>query len=128
MKRRLPLALLLPAIATLLAFTVPRADVTGTWIVSGVSPSGPVRSTVRLAQVDSTLRGDIEIAQVGWSTLRGIVRGDSIQYTFPLTMRGAPIDVVVRGVLATPDSMSGTITLPDDLGSYPYTATRQPSK
>jgi len=102
-------------------------DLTGTWQVSGVSPRGPVESTLRLNQTAGSLLGDIQIDQVGLSKLTGTVSGDTVKFTFPLTMQGAPGEVRVMGLLQGRDSMSGTIVLPEPMGSYPFTATRRSS-
>jgi len=102
-------------------------DLTGTWQVSGVSPSGPVASTLRLTQSAASLLGDSQIDQVGSSKLTGTVSGDTVRFTFPLTMQGAPGEVRVIGILQGRDSMVGTIVLPEPMGSYPFTATRRAS-
>ncbi len=102
-------------------------DLTGTWQVSGVSPRGPVASTLRLTQTAAALLGDIQIDQVGSSRLTGTVSGDTVRFSFPLTMQGAPGEVRVMGTLQGRDSMVGTIVLPEPMGSYPFTATRRAS-
>jgi|JI7StandDraft_1071085.scaffolds.fasta_scaffold95282_2 hypothetical protein len=103
-------------------------DVSGTWSVTGSSPTGPVESTVILKQEGDSLSGSIEIVRVGWSKLTGSVRGDTVRYVFPLNMQGTPIEVRVTGVLKDKDSMAGTVDLPSDMGSYPFTAQRKPTE
>jgi len=100
-------------------------ELTGRRQVSGVSPRGPVASTLHLNQTAAVLLGDIQIDQVGSSKLTGTVRGDTVRFTFLLTMQGIPGEVRVMGMLQGRDSMVGTIVLPEPMGSYPFTATRK---
>lgn len=101
------------------------ADVSGTWRVSGTSPTGTVESTVVLRQSGDSLAGTIEIARMGSSRVTGVVRGDTVQYLFMLSSQGAPLEVRVLGVLSDSVTMAGTITLANGMGSYPFTAQRQ---
>jgi hypothetical protein len=103
------------------------ADVSGKWLVTGSSPSGPVESTLVLKQEGRTLTGTIEIARVGFSKVTGTVAGDTVRYTFPLNSQGTPIEVRVNAVLKDNDSMTGTVELPGDMGSHPFFAKRQPT-
>lgn len=102
------------------------ADITGTWIVSGQSPNGATESTAIFKQTGTELTGSLDIPDIGFAKLSGTVKGDTVNFGFTLDMQGTPLPVQVSGVLKDKDNMSGMISLPQDMGNYPYTAKRKP--
>ncbi|MBC8090114.1 MAG: hypothetical protein H7Z40_22890 [Phycisphaerae bacterium] len=102
------------------------ADISGTWMVSAQSPEGARESIAAFKQQGTALTGTIDVADLGSAKLAGTVKGDTVQFSFSLDVQGNAIPVAVSGVVKDKDNMAGTITLPGDMGNYPFTAKRKP--
>lgn len=102
------------------------ADISGTWVVSAQSPNGASESTAVFKQEGTALTGTLEIPELGSAKLSGTVKGDTVKFAFSIDVQGNQIPVQVSGMIKDKDNMAGTISLPQDMGSYPYTAKRKP--
>lgn len=118
-------ALLLTAVSVAAAQRV-LADISGTWVVSAQSPNGASESTAIFKQDGTALTGTLEIPDLGSAKVSGTVKGDTVRFGFTIDVQGNQIPVQVSGMIKDKDNMSGTISLPQDMGSYPYTAKRKP--
>ncbi|MGV3709402.1 MAG: hypothetical protein ACO1Q7_11220 [Gemmatimonas sp.] len=102
------------------------ADISGVWIVSAASPQGASESTATFKQEGTALSGSLDIPQLGNAKIAGSVKGDTVAFGFTLDVQGNQIPVQVNGMVKDKDNMGGTITLPADMGSYPFSAKRKP--
>ena len=102
------------------------ADISGTWAVSAQSPNGASESTAVFKQDGTALTGTIDIPDIGSAKVAGTVKGDTVRFGFNIDVQGQQIPVQVSGLLKDKDNMSGTVALPAEMGSYPYTAKRKP--
>ncbi|MEP6833490.1 MAG: hypothetical protein ABJB74_08855 [Gemmatimonas sp.] len=118
-------ALLLTAVSVAAAQHI-LADISGTWIVSAESPNGASESTAVFKQDGTALTGTLDVPELGSAKIAGTVKGDTVKFSFTLDVQGSQIPVQVSGMIKDKDNMAGTISLPQDMGSYPYTAKRKP--
>ena len=125
-RRLMASALLLMSAVSVAAAQRLLADISGTWIVSGQSPNGATESTAVFKQDGTALTGTIDIADIGSAKVAGTVKGDTVRFGFSIDVQGNQIPVQVSGVLKDKDNMAGTIVLPAEMGTYPYTAKRKP--
>ena len=77
-------------------------------------------------QDGTALTGTLDIPDLGSAKIAGTVKGDTVKFSFSIDVQGTQIPVQVSGLLKDKDNMAGTIALPQDMGSYPYTAKRKP--
>ena len=117
--------LLLSAVSVAAAQRV-LADISGTWVVSAQSPNGAGESTAVFKQDGAALTGTLDIPDLGIAKLAGSVKGDTVNFSFAIDVQGNQIPVQVSGLIKDKNNMAGTISLPQDMGSYPYTAKRKP--
>lgn len=102
------------------------ADISGTWMISAQSPQGNSESTAVLEQKGTAVSGTINVPELGSAKLAGSVKGDTVAMGFTLDVQGQQIPVQMNGVVKDKDNMSGSIVLPADMGSYPFSAKRKP--
>ncbi|MEO7362077.1 MAG: hypothetical protein ABI120_17230 [Gemmatimonadaceae bacterium] len=125
-RRLLASALLLTSAVSVAAAQRILADISGTWAVSAQSPTGASESTAVFKQDGTALTGTLDIPELGSAKIAGTVKGDTVRFGFSIDVQGTLIPVQVSGLMKDKDNMSGTIALPQDMGSYPYTAKRKP--
>lgn len=102
------------------------ADISGTWTISAQSPQGNSESTAVLEQKGTAVSGTINVPELGSAKLSGSVKGDTVAMGFTLDVQGQQIPVQMNGMVKDKDNMSGSIVLPGDMGSYPFSAKRKP--
>jgi len=125
-RRLLASALLLMSAVSVAAAQRILADISGTWIVSAQTPTGAGESTAVFKQDGTALTGTLDIPELGSAKIAGTVQGDTVRFGFSIDVQGTQIPVQVSGLMKDKDNMSGTIALPQEMGSYPYTAKRKP--
>ncbi len=117
--------ILLAGLTTAAIAHVASSDISGRWVINSSSPTGEVSSVATIKQDGNTLTGTIEIQGIGSAALSGSRNGDTVRYTFPLNVQGFEMSVGVNGILKDSVTMTGTVDLPEDMGSYPFTAKRE---
>ena len=79
-----------------------------------------------LKQEGEGLTGVLEIEQMGSRNLAGNVKGDTVRFAFSIDMGGTMLDIRAAGLLKDKNTINGQIELPQGMGMFPFTATRQP--
>lgn len=102
------------------------ADVSGKWRVELSMGDRATESLLTLKQAGDTLSGTIESEQVGTRPLEGMMKGDTVRFNFSVDMQGNVLAISVGGVLKDKDTMSGEFALPNGMGTFPFSAKRQP--
>ena len=69
------------------------ADFAGTWNVTIEGPQGPMNSQLTLKQTADTVAGEISSEQIGKAPVTGMVKGDSIKFSFGIDMQGQQLSI-----------------------------------
>lgn len=99
-------------------------DVTGVWAFEVQTQAGVGTPTVTFKQTGETLTGQDVSATLGEAELKGTVKGQSIQFSFSVTVQGTSVDVTYSGTIENKDSMKGTAVIVG-LGDGTFTAKRK---
>lgn len=99
------------------------ADFGGVWNVTVEGPQGATNSVLTLKQTADTVAGDFE-SELGKAPVSGMVKGDSIKFSFGIDMGGQMLSIQGIGALKDKNSMSGTVEAAG-MGGFPFTATKK---
>jgi hypothetical protein len=102
------------------------ADFTGTWGVTIEGPQGAMLSQLTLKQTADTVAGEIASDQIGKAPVSGMVKGDSIKFSFGVDMQGQQLSIQAVGALKDKDNLAGTIEVIGMGASFPFSAARKP--
>lgn len=102
------------------------SDVSGKWRAGIAMGDRTTESTITFKQSGDTLTGTIESEQAGTRPIDGMVKGDTVRFDFSFDMQGTMLAIQVDGVLKDKDNMTGQFVLPNGMGSFPFTAKREP--
>lgn len=100
-----------------------KTDLTGTWSLTVVSQGQSGSSDVTLIQRGDSLIGKYNSQSLGDLEVVGTVKGREFTFAYSTSMNNQPFTVTVKGIVQTPDSLSGTATM-GALGSATFTAKR----
>ena len=99
------------------------ADFGGVWNVSVEGPQGTMNSVLTLKQTGDTVAGEFE-SELGKAAVSGMVKGDSIKFSFGLDAGGQQISIQGIGALKDTDNMAGTVEAAG-MGGFPFSAARK---
>ena len=99
------------------------ADFGGVWNVTVEGPQGAMNSVLTLKQIADTVAGDFE-SELGKAPVSGMVKGDSIKFSFGIDMGGQMLSIQGVGALKDKDNMAGTVEAVG-MGGFPFTATKK---
>lgn len=103
-------------------------DLTGKWALTVVTQGQPPASAeVTLIQRKDSLIGRYTSQTLGDLEVVGSVKDRDFSFSYSTTMNGQPLTFMVKGIVQTPDSLSGTATM-GMLGAATFTAKRQPAR
>ena len=102
------------------------ADFAGTWNVTIEGPQGPMNSQLTLKQTADTVAGEISSEQIGKAPVTGMVKGDSIKFSFGIDMQGQQLSIQGTGALKDKDNLAGMIEVVGMGASFPFSAARKP--
>ncbi len=125
-RRFIAAAILFSAIAVTATAQRIFADVTGKWTVTVTGPDGANESMATLKQEGESITGTIESAMFGSSKVAGTVKADTVRYGFTIDVQGMAIELRASALLKDKDNMIGTLDAQNGIGSFPFTAKRQP--
>ena len=110
-------------LALLTAVAASAQSVDGTWVLTVLSPDGPVPVEVHFEQDGSEVTGDIQLDMADSVRISdGKLEGDTLTFLLHLGIQGEEFEVEVSATIDG-DVMTGQAVL-TDLGSMPFTATR----
>jgi hypothetical protein len=98
------------------------ADLTGTWEVSVQTPDQAVSSTLTVEQKGDSISG-VLASEIGQANVRGVVKGDTVNFSFGLDMGGQAIDIAATALLTDKDNMAGSMDV-SGMGNMPFSARR----
>ncbi|HMS03708.1 MAG TPA: hypothetical protein PKE51_12065 [Gemmatimonadaceae bacterium] len=98
------------------------ADLTGTWEVSVQTPDQAVSSTLTVEQKGDSISG-VLASEIGQANVRGVVKGDTVNFLFGLDMGGQAIDIAATALLTDKDNMAGSMDV-SGMGNMPFSARR----
>ena len=101
------------------------ADFSGTWNVTVEGPQGPMNSQLTIKQNADTVAGEFS-SEIGKAPVSGMVKGDSIKFSFGLDMGGQQLSIQGTGALKDKDNLAGMIEVIGMGASFPFAAKRQP--
>ncbi len=101
------------------------ADFSGTWNVTVDGPQGPMNSQLTLKQTADTVAGQFE-SEIGTAPVSGMVKDDSIKFSFGLDMGGQQLSIQGTGALKDKDNLAGQIEVIGMGAAFPFAATRKP--
>jgi hypothetical protein len=101
------------------------ADFSGTWTVTVEGPQGPMNSQLTIKQTADTVAGEFS-SEIGKAPVSGMVKGDSIKFSFGLDMQGQQLSIQGTGALTDKDNLAGLIEIVGMGASFPFAAKRQP--
>jgi len=101
------------------------ADFSGTWNVTVEGPQGPMNSQLTLKQTADTIAGEFS-SEIGKAPVSGMVKGDSIKFSFGLDMQGQQLSIQGTGALKDKDNLGGMLEVIGMGASFPFAATRKP--
>lgn len=101
-----------------------RIDLTGTWALTVNSQGQTGASEVTLIQRGDSLIGRYTSQTLGDLEVVGSVKGREFSFAYSAAMNGQPLTVNVKGVVQSPDSLTGTATM-GPLGNATFSAKRQ---
>ena len=99
------------------------ADFGGVWNVTVEGPQGAMNSVLTLKQTADTVAGEFE-SELGKAPVSGMVKGDSIKFSFGIDMGGQQLSIQGIGALKDKNSMAGTVESAG-MGGFPFTATKK---
>ena len=99
------------------------ADFGGVWNVTVEGPQGPMNSQLTLKQTADTVSGEFE-SELGKAPVSGMVKGDSIKFSFGLDMGGQQISIQATGALKDKDNLAGSLEVAG-MGGFPFTAVKK---
>ncbi len=99
------------------------ADFGGVWNVTVEGPQGAMNSVLTLKQTADTVAGEFE-SELGKAPVSGMVKGDSIKFSFGIDMGGQQLSIQGIGALKDKNSMAGTVEAAG-MGGFPFTATKK---
>jgi ABC-type sugar transport system substrate-binding protein len=102
------------------------SDITGKWKVAVSMGGNTSESFLTVKQSGDTLSGVIETEQAGSRPIVGTVSKDTVRFEFAIDMQGTALEIRAGGLLKDNDSIEGEFVLPNGMGSFPFTAKRQP--
>lgn len=113
------------ALSGILSLTAARllADFGGTWDVTVDGPQGPVNSVMTLAQKGDSISGKFE-SEVGSGQVVGVVRGDTLDIGFGLSIEGQALTISGLATLKEKDRLEGKMVV-SGMGEFPFAGTRQ---
>jgi hypothetical protein len=98
------------------------ADLTGTWEVSVQTPDQAVTSTLAVTQKGDSISGTLS-SEIGQANVKGLVKGDTVNFAFGLDMGGQAIEIAATALLSDKDNMSGSMDV-SGMGNMPFSAKR----
>jgi hypothetical protein len=98
------------------------ADLTGTWEVSVQTPDQAVTSTLAVTQKGDSISGTLS-SEIGQANVKGLVKGDTVNFAFGLDMGGQAIEIAATALLNDKDNMSGSMDV-SGMGNMPFSAKR----
>lgn len=98
------------------------ADLTGTWDVSVQTPDQAISSTLTVEQKGDSISG-VLASEVGQANVRGVVKGDTVNFAFGLDMGGQAIEIAATALLSDKDNMAGSMDV-SGMGNMPFSAKR----
>jgi hypothetical protein len=101
-----------------------KIDLTGTWALTVNSQGQTGQSEVTLIQRGDSLIGRYTSQTLGDLEVVGSVKGREFAFAYSAAMNGQPLTVNVKGIVQSPDSLSGTATM-GPLGNATFSAKRQ---
>ena len=101
------------------------ADFSGVWNVTIDGPQGPMNSQLTLKQTADTVAGEFE-SELGKAPVSGMVKGDSIKFSFGIDMGGQQLSIQGTGALKDKDNMAGSVEAVGMGAAFPFAATRKP--
>lgn len=101
------------------------ADFSGTWNVTIEGPQGPMNSQLTLKQNADTVAGEFN-SEIGKAPVSGMVKGDSIKFSFGIDMQGQQLSIQGTGALKDKDNLAGMIEVVGMGASFPFSAARKP--
>jgi len=101
------------------------ADFSGTWNVTIEGPQGPMNSQLTLKQNADTIAGEFN-SEIGKAPVSGMVKGDSIKFSFGIDMQGQQLSIQGTGALKDKDNLAGMIEVVGMGASFPFVAARKP--
>jgi hypothetical protein len=114
--------LVLVSLAVLPASALGQTNVTGTWVLTLDSPTGPTNLDVTLKQDGEALTGEL-ISPIGTAPFKGTLIKDVLTVNASLDLQGTQLVLVFSGKVAN-DAMIGNVKL-GDFGEAPWTAKRK---
>lgn len=100
------------------------ADLTGTWELTVESPGGPQQVTMTATQKADSVSGSMT-SPIGTASFAGVVKGDSVTFSFQLDMDGQLLLIKGAGALKDPNTINGVLDV-SGMGAMPFNAVRRP--
>ena len=101
------------------------ADFSGVWNVTIDGPQGPMNSQLTLKQTADTVAGEFE-SELGKAPVSGMVKGDSIKFSFGIDMGGQQLSIQGTGALKDKDNLAGQVEVVGMGAAFPFAAVRKP--
>ena len=102
------------------------ADFTGKWTITVSLPDRTSQSAIDWTQKGDSLSGTIAVEGMGNRAISGVVKADTVDFDFSIDIEGQQLWISGYGVLRDKDTVEGQLSLANDMGSFPFTAKRQP--
>jgi hypothetical protein len=102
------------------------ADLSGKWQVTVSLNDRTSQSMIDWKQSGDSLSGTIELENIGSRPIAGKVKGDTARFEFTIDMQGQALAIRGQGLVRDKDTMDGSLSLPNDMGSIPFAAKKQP--
>ena len=99
-------------------------SLTGTWSVSVELPNMTANPTVVLKQDGEKLTGEYTSAQYGKFPITGTVKGDDVNFSFPMNVEGTGLNVTYAGKVDKDGNLAGSVTY-GDMMSGTFSASRK---
>jgi hypothetical protein len=98
------------------------ADLSGTWSVAVDAQGQTMTSTLAVTQKGDSISGTLS-SEIGQANVKGLVKGDTVNFAFGLDMGGQAIEIAATALLADKDNMSGSMDV-SGMGNMPFSAKR----
>ena len=84
-----------------------------------------MNSQLSLKQTADTISGEFS-SEIGKAPVSGMVKGDSIKFSFGIDMQGQQLSIQGTGALKDKDNLAGMIEVIGMGASFPFAAARKP--
>lgn len=102
----------------------PAVDLSGSWSVTLESPQGEQEASMTLDQQGASFDGSVEAEFGSMDVVDGLVSGNEVSFTLVLDAGGQTLEFEMSGT-AEENSMSGSGSGPQGMGSIDWSATRE---